>query len=265
MIGTGPWLEGATVCDKSVAPRAGLDAEAWCERAPARTAGHAVAYRFAVRRRLLIIAIFLLAGAVVNVTVAWGIVLRSSVPPVGRPFERVSGVSAWPRPVPDDWPLPEAQKSARSWGLSELKTLANVAPMSPLPLKGTWVAVGMTLFRAGWPCRSLEADFQGRAIYDLPLQIEWRYSLTLPEPLTIIRREEARYRPLPYRPLWLGLAANTVFYAAVIWLLISGPFVLRRIIRVKRGRCVKCGYPVSESAVCSECGKALPGRAEAAT
>ncbi len=33
-------------------------------------------YRSAVRRRLLTIAIFLLAGAVVNVAVAWGIVLR---------------------------------------------------------------------------------------------------------------------------------------------------------------------------------------------
>ena len=55
---------------------------------------------------------------------------------------------------------------------------------------------------------------------------------------------------------------NTFFYAVILWLLICGPFVLRRFIRMKRGRCVKCGYPLGESPVCSECGKTLPGRAE---
>ena len=66
-------------------------------------------------------------------------------------------------------------------------------------------------------------------------------------------------RVLPVRPIWPGLAANTLFYAGVSWLLICGPF-LRRVIRVKRGRCPACAYPMGPSDVCSECGKALPGR-----
>ncbi len=69
----------------------------------------------------------------------------------------------------------------------------------------------------------------------------------------------------PLRPLWPGFAVNTLFYAAVLWLLILGPFALRRFIRVKRGLCPKCAYPMGELAVCSECGKALPGRAKVAT
>ena len=67
------------------------------------------------------------------------------------------------------------------------------------------------------------------------------------------------------RPIWPGFAINTVLYATVLWLLIPGPFVLRRFIRVKRGHCVKCGYPMGEADVCSECGKALPVRARATT
>ena len=70
---------------------------------------------------------------------------------------------------------------------------------------------------------------------------------------------EVRFpKALPLRPIWPGFAVNTIFYAVVLWLLICGPFAMRRIIRVKRGRCPKCAYPMGESAVCSECGKALP-------
>ncbi len=66
---------------------------------------------------------------------------------------------------------------------------------------------------------------------------------------------------VPIQPIWPGFAVNTVFYAAALWLLIPGPFVLRRVIRVRRGLCPKCAYPAGDSAACSECGKALPGRA----
>ncbi len=66
---------------------------------------------------------------------------------------------------------------------------------------------------------------------------------------------------LPLRPLWLGFAVNTLFYAAVLWLLILGPFALRRLIRRRRGLCPKCGYPMGESSVCTECGVELAKRA----
>ena len=65
---------------------------------------------------------------------------------------------------------------------------------------------------------------------------------------------------LPFGPLLPGFAINTLFYAATLWLLSGGPFRLRRLIRVRRGLCPKCAYPMGESAVCSECGKSLPGR-----
>ncbi len=67
------------------------------------------------------------------------------------------------------------------------------------------------------------------------------------------------YRLLPLRPTWPGFAINTLFYAAILWLL-PGSFALRRFLRVKRGLCPKCAYPMGESSVCTECGRALPHR-----
>ena len=66
-------------------------------------------------------------------------------------------------------------------------------------------------------------------------------------------------RALPLRPIWLGFTINTLFYAAVLWLLIPGPFALRRLIRRKRGFCPDCGYDLrhADHDTCPECGAAL--------
>ena len=63
-------------------------------------------------------------------------------------------------------------------------------------------------------------------------------------------------RVVPISPIFLGFLVNTLFYAAILWLLIPGPFVLRRLIRMKRGRCPKCGYDFrgKHDAGCPECG-----------
>lgn len=63
-------------------------------------------------------------------------------------------------------------------------------------------------------------------------------------------------RLLPIQPIWPGFAVNTIFYATILWLLIPGPFALRRFIRRKRGLCVSCGYDLSHAdhEACPECG-----------
>ena len=64
---------------------------------------------------------------------------------------------------------------------------------------------------------------------------------------------------VPLRPIWSGFAANTIFYAAILWLLCSSPFVVQRLIRRRRGHCIKCGYDLrgTEHEVCPECGSPL--------
>ena len=55
---------------------------------------------------------------------------------------------------------------------------------------------------------------------------------------------------LPLAIIVPGFAANTLFYAA--------PFATRRLIRRKRGHCIKCGYDIrhADHDACPECGAA---------
>jgi hypothetical protein len=68
--------------------------------------------------------------------------------------------------------------------------------------------------------------------------------------------------PFPLIPLWPGFAINTIFYAAVLWLLWFAPGKIRRFIRIRGHRCPACGYQIAPGGgidpVCSECGAALP-------
>ena len=59
---------------------------------------------------------------------------------------------------------------------------------------------------------------------------------------------------LPFHPIWSGLIINTLFYAVLIWGVVSGPGVARRAFRKYRNRCPACAYPIGTSAICTECG-----------
>ena len=213
-----------------------------------------------MKRRLLIAAIFLLAGAVVNVAVAWYRQWQTFLPAglVGgldsrRPIFDLSGHSScvdssklWKAVRHSGWSqTPDAVTCRRRFGAT------NVIVFAP-----EGVALEHT---CGWPLRS----FRVRELFvTSPPAYEVWGSLPYSGSLAPIR---GPYPGLPIRPLCLGFAINTIFDAAILWLLIPGPFVLRRSVRVKRGRCVKCGYPMGESDVCSECGNALRGRAKVTT
>ena len=65
---------------------------------------------------------------------------------------------------------------------------------------------------------------------------------------------------LPLRPLWLGMAANSIFYGAIIAAVVSTPGLIRSAIRARRTRagvCPCCRYPRGLAVVCSECGEKL--------
>lgn len=68
------------------------------------------------------------------------------------------------------------------------------------------------------------------------------------------------FRALPLRPIWWGLALNTLL-ASVVWGgLLFGPVAVRRRIRRRRGRCVRCGYDLRDQVApgCPECGAGQP-------
>ena len=54
-------------------------------------------------------------------------------------------------------------------------------------------------------------------------------------------------------------------FNTLLWLLLPGPFVLRRFLRLRRGLCPRCAYPMGMTDTCTECGATLPTRARPAT
>ena len=66
-------------------------------------------------------------------------------------------------------------------------------------------------------------------------------------------------RPIPLRPLWDGLLANTAFYAALMLGFVVLLRLFRRHHRRSRNRCLRCGYDIANSpGVCPECGTPDP-------
>ncbi len=190
-----------------------------------------------MRRRLLIAAVFLLAGAVVNVAVAWACCWLGPLPPV--PVQPDLEVTRdWPRAVPDDWPSwPTFSQDSASVG----NTFKGASKVSDRRYQ-------LVVYQSGLPLRSIESHVLTTVSPDFQ-----RFEHTF----VALWQTGTFVGTLPLRPIWPGFAGNTLFYATLLWL----PFVLRRLIRVQRGLCPACAYPRGESVVCSECGKELSGQA----
>ncbi len=190
-----------------------------------------------MKRRLRIIAIFLLLGAVVNVAVAWGCAAWAqrmvqpwqydpvanrhwhpshshwhAGPPPGEPgLPSAEDKKWWAAHAPGSFAVvePIAASSFSHFGINKID-MWKLEPDSPRPGPG----FSMSRTWTGWPVRSMEgAEWfdggRGRVVFGTGL--------------------------LPLRLLWPGFAVNTLSYAALLWLLIPGPFALRRFLRLKRG------------------------------
>ncbi len=219
-----------------------------------------------MKRRLLIIAICVLLGAVVNVAVAWGCAGWLDTPGGSRVFAGSPRGVPWPCAVPADWPR-RAEFSMAEKGLGRT-----------VVLRWTYAAPGqrdasVDSHLYGWPLRSLSVHTLYRAfatstVHAVPSP--WHDRCTLCGVALLdsskcascnsvnVVRIGAQQRPVPVGVILSGLALNTIFYATLLWLLIFGPFALRRFLRRRRGLCPRCAYPMGEAAVCTECGGALP-------
>lgn len=63
---------------------------------------------------------------------------------------------------------------------------------------------------------------------------------------------------LPVGVLWRGLEIDTAFFAGFWLIALGGPWLARRRIRRRRGRCVGCGYDLRQAigaGPCPECGR----------
>ena len=92
--------------------------------------------------------------------------------------------------------------------------------------------------RQGWPLPALLAEVP------TPDGGAWRTTIELSNTVE-----------LACWPIWPGFAINTIFYAAMLWVVFFVPGIVKRRVRRRRGLCPACAYPVSASKVCTECGK----------
>ena len=234
-------------------------------------------------KRLRVILLFLLLGAILNVAVAWGIVWLGPHPsshvmygftPGDEQYgawhtSRFNSIghecihSKWNSPMFPNSPYsPPPSRSADSI----LPLWASYAYPDVVPQ----IAVMRFLDATGIPVLSFWSgrEWLGFVMRDDPSGTSddgdpyveapptFSYGIVLPNQPIPSQRTFHKHRVLPFAPLWPGLVINTLFYAGLLWLLIPGPFVLRRIIRNKRGLCVKCAYDLrgAEHEACPECG-----------
>jgi len=239
-----------------------------------------------VRRWIFIILLFLLlvsGSAIVNVAVAWGCAVLITLPPptltrpsVGAPDatpqdatepldDRWLARSGWNRTAPDELYVYRIEiESSSVFGLTRREFLERccVNPDNPrdVIIMDRWRYPFARQVRAGWPMKALLGGHlinarRRQGIVSSRTE-RWRTVDAIDISLINPKKDDWAGRDLPLRPMCPGFAINTLFYAIILWLLIPGPFVLRRLIRIKRGRCPRCGYDLRHalSGGCPECG-----------
>lgn len=186
----------------------------------------------------LLLALFVLIAAAINVP--WALTFMRSRTTIRSvpiaPLEGSDMPREWPSSTPHDqpWPAPEHWTEGGVFGCRVFDVGA--APSAP-----GRNGFSMHVQRLGWPCPVIEQK-----------QMWWDWNdplLSGPEPDPA---PSLMPRGLILNPLLLGGGAWAVF--VLPWLAAR---VATRWSRYRRGRCMRCGYPVGESPVCTECGSAV--------
>ncbi len=237
-----------------------------------------------MQRRLFKLAIFLLLGAIINVAVAWssslwvdGMALetlaraRRGATAAHHPRWHVSGASSGTSTLVQAGASrkpPGPPRNLRASATKEeidafasgvaLPVKREVVPVpywsrtSTPPIENDYEAPGVWEDARGWPMRSMVWHLVRRRP-DVPDRHLWTIDLGgMQGPIGLPRA-------LPLRPIPIGFVFNSLLYASCLWLMISVPFDVRRMIRRKRGRCTRCGYDLSHAdhGACPECGISL--------
>jgi hypothetical protein len=207
------------------------------------------------RRRVFKLLLFLLAGAIINVAVAWACascaLLHSRDP---APSEWTSEMMR----AHIDWAKAYNVSSYHHWERSGLGCQIEIVGVTKKSDPADELHQ-VREYRAGFPLYSLNGRRveQGTAMMTVGLWCLQEGVVKAQRPMWHGNRPERRAVPL--RPLWPGFAINTIFYAAIVWMLCAVPGAVRRRVRIKRGQCASCGYSLRDitSEKCPECGVAV--------
>ena len=239
-----------------------------------------------MKRRLFKLALFLTIGAVINVAVAWGLAWKLDVTRGHSTVKNLIEAEVGKETPYHLWGVYRLKRpgAMRVFSYHITASTGSSDGRDPGSLLPSWNQdYFLEIHRdelnkfarmqdgRGWPMLAL----WGQAVADSKqssqpfCEVEYAILLTDfidrtlfsfgPSPFLSLYREVStlwQVRFLPLRPIWLGFAINTIFYASLLWCVTLGPFTARRIIRRKRGRCIKCGYDlrVTSDGGCPECG-----------
>ena len=187
-----------------------------------------------MNRRVTTILLLLIGGAIVNVAVAWGFSCRT--PPISllaRSYNHGCQLDEEVKIADADW----LAKAARSQEISG-RPVSYYAIASHVRQVGSMYSkylspssLHLSVFEGsfGWPFLSLAGGtytkFPASTDAGYSLQAAWVWSVANLERSRIDRRFRCS---LPLLPLWPGFAINTIFYAAILWVLFFVPGKLKR-------------------------------------
>ncbi|MEQ9097115.1 MAG: hypothetical protein RIE32_12725 [Phycisphaerales bacterium] len=138
----------------------------------------------------------------------------------------------------------------------------------------------MAWFESGWPRLAMAHGSYTGYFYDGPtnrvetrtgpvslrgglLVMPWRAG-PINRPLQLYPRYDCFERTtLAVLPIWPGFLLNTLLYALLLFVPARIPRAVRRALRRRRGRCIRCGYDRSgldPDAACPECGTQASAR-----
>lgn len=185
----------------------------------------------------------------------------------------------WPGPVPESWNSGPAElaglllqppratlgddeaeiEASLNWAVGWLTEFVSASGAPESPQMSIRRSCLYSVHRIGFPFATLRFDERSDSLNGfIPIKVGAF--------VDGIRFYDARFLPrqvhvwtLPLMPVWSGLVFNSVLYAAVLWLAWVSCQALRRRLRIRRGECGKCRYPlVPGKDVCPECGTAAP-------
>ncbi len=216
-----------------------------------------------MKRRIVTLAIFLFLGAVLNVAVAWGCMIVWPKSHSGNVvYYRGDDLHSTPalRILESLLPSEEYARRDHTIVISDesrfgwIEYGATSVPGSESADKTLFVNV----IDSGLPLKSFRCSYRTTNAGGRPSSAREGYSHTIMIP-SWMRPPQSRlvlWYGFPVLPIWPGFAINTLFFAVILWMLPLGPCTARRIIRCKRGLCIKCGYDLRGNLAhgCPECG-----------
>lgn len=207
------------------------------------------------RRRRLLIVLIVMASVAFNFLIAWTCVLNSklSAPPTVTYAEHRTRTE-WAREATGFGVTTYAGGSISGNAFEQVTPPRWAWTPSP----GERIQHFLTI-SAGWPWESVGAiawtqdHLREEHVCRSYAHLEWGICY----PGILVQRTSSAI--LPLAPIWPAFIANSFLYGLVL----SSPLTattLRRRLRVKRGKCARCAYPLGaleDAECCPECGEVV--------